>query len=81
MSFDDVGLLWQNLPLTIVRIPPVGPAYREPMPGYVELLKGPTALMIGVGYMKGRSDLPAEIVPVDIATNTLIVTCWDVGRR
>ncbi|XP_023247257.1 fatty acyl-CoA reductase wat-like [Copidosoma floridanum] len=70
-----------DLRLGIVRLPPVAPALREPMPGYVELLKAPTAVMVGAGYVLGRSDFPVEIVPIDVATNTLIVAAWDIGQR
>ncbi|XP_011501134.1 PREDICTED: fatty acyl-CoA reductase 1-like [Ceratosolen solmsi marchali] len=70
-----------GLPLGIVRLPSLGPAYREPMPGYVELLKGATAVMVGAGYLRGRKDLPVEIIPRDIATNTFIAAAWDVANR
>ncbi|KYN23055.1 hypothetical protein ALC57_04839 [Trachymyrmex cornetzi] len=68
-----------NLPIALVRFPCIGPAYKEPMPGFVESLKGPTALMIGAGFAYGNSELPAEIIPVDIAVNTMIAAAWEVG--
>ena len=68
-----------NLPVALVRFPCIGPAYKEPMPGFVETLKGPTALMIGAGFACGNSELPAEIIPVDIAVNTMIAAAWEVG--
>ncbi|XP_018312319.1 fatty acyl-CoA reductase 1 [Mycetomoellerius zeteki] len=67
------------LPIALVRFPCIGPAYKEPMPGFVETLKGPTALMVGAGFACGNSELPAEIIPVDLAVNTMIVTAWEVG--
>ncbi|KYM77681.1 Fatty acyl-CoA reductase 2 [Atta colombica] len=68
-----------NLPIALVRFPCIGPAYKEPMPGFVESLKGPTALMIGAGFAYGNSKLPAEIIPIDIAVNTMIAAAWEVG--
>ncbi|XP_011694136.1 PREDICTED: fatty acyl-CoA reductase 2-like [Wasmannia auropunctata] len=68
-----------ELPIALVRFPCVGPAHKEPMPGFVESLKGPTALMIGAGFAYGDSELPAEVTPIDIAVNTMLATAWEVG--
>ncbi|XP_011867648.1 PREDICTED: fatty acyl-CoA reductase 1-like [Vollenhovia emeryi] len=68
-----------ELPVALVRLPCVGPAYKEPMPGFVETLKGPTALMIGAGFAFGDSQLQAEVVPIDVAVNTIIAAAWQVG--
>lgn len=68
-----------ELPIALVRFSCIGPAYKEPMPGFVESLKGPNALMIGAGFAYGKSELQAEIIPVDIAANTLIAAAWEVG--
>jgi len=68
-----------NLPIALVRFSCIGPAYKEPMPGFVESLKGPTALMIGAGFAYGNSKLPAEIIPIDIAVNTMIAAAWEVS--
>ncbi|KAL0128923.1 hypothetical protein PUN28_003947 [Cardiocondyla obscurior] len=68
-----------ELPIALVRFPCIGPAHREPMPGFVETLKGPTALMIGAGLALGNSELQAEVTPVDVAVNTLIAAAWELG--
>lgn len=68
-----------ELPIALVRFSCIGPAYKEPMPGFVEKLKAPTALMIGAGFALGNSELQAEIVPVDVAVNTMIASAWEVG--
>lgn len=70
-----------GLPLAFIRMPALSPALREPMPGYVDKLRGPTAVMIGAGHVLGRSNFAAEIIPVDLAANTFLVTAWDVGSR
>ncbi|XP_029669241.1 fatty acyl-CoA reductase 1-like [Formica exsecta] len=68
-----------ELPVALVRFPFVGPAYKEPKPGFVEILKGPTALMVGAGFAYGNSSFQAEIIPMDIAVNTMIAAAWEVG--
>ena len=70
-----------DLPLTLVRLPIVGPVYKEPIPGYVEILKGPTALMVGAGYALGHAEYQAELIPVDLAVNTLIAAAWERATR
>ncbi|XP_046737730.1 putative fatty acyl-CoA reductase CG5065 [Diprion similis] len=70
-----------GIPLAMVRLPAIGPAVKEPIPGYTNVLKGATALMIGAGYALGNPDSPAAILPVDIAANALIASAWDKGTR
>ncbi|KAI4473605.1 hypothetical protein M0802_016033, partial [Mischocyttarus mexicanus] len=70
-----------NVPLTLIRVPLLAPPIREPMPGYVEIFKGISALMVGAGYVKGDPEKSAEMIPVDIVTNTLIVSAWDRAQR
>lgn len=85
--FRHRGLIVENLqnekipelPVALVRFPFVGPAYKEPKPGFVETLKGPTALMVGAGFAYGNSEFQAEIIPMDIAVNTMIAAAWEVG--
>nr|XP_012218750.1 PREDICTED: LOW QUALITY PROTEIN: fatty acyl-CoA reductase 1-like [Linepithema humile] len=68
-----------DLPIALVRFPLIGPAHKEPMPGFVEIFKGPTALMVGAGHAYGDSSLQAEVIPIDIAVNTMIAAAWEVG--
>jgi len=68
-----------DLPIALVRFPLIGPAHKEPMPGFVETFKGSTAFMVGAGYAFGDSSLQAEIIPIDIAVNTMIAAAWEVG--
>ncbi|KAH0950543.1 hypothetical protein HN011_001902 [Eciton burchellii] len=68
-----------DLPIAIVRLPLIGPAYKEPMPGYVEVLRGSTAFIVGAGFAYGDSTLPAEVIPIDLAVNTMIAAAWEVG--
>ncbi|XP_043494789.1 putative fatty acyl-CoA reductase CG5065 [Polistes fuscatus] len=70
-----------SVPLTLIRVPLLAPPIREPMPGHVEIFKGITALMVGAGYVKGNPENPAEMIPIDIVTNTLIAAAWDRAQR
>ncbi|XP_017767768.1 PREDICTED: fatty acyl-CoA reductase 2-like [Eufriesea mexicana] len=66
-----------NGPVALVRAPFVGPALREPMPGFVDVLKGSTALMVGAGLALGNSKFQAEIIPIDLTVNTMIAVAWE----
>lgn len=73
-----------NFPVTIVRPSIVTPAYQEPMPGWVDSLNGPIGLMIGAAKGVIRSmlvdgELAAEVIPVDLAINALIMITKDVS--
>lgn len=80
--FDDIrNEKFLNIPVTVLRFPCIGPAYKEPIPGFVEIMRGSTAIMVGAGYALGRSDLPAEIIPIDLAVNAIIIAAWERGIR
>ncbi|CAK9809482.1 Putative fatty acyl-CoA reductase CG5065 [Anthophora quadrimaculata] len=64
-------------PVALVRVPLIGPAVREPMPGFVDIFKGSTALMVGAGLARGNSEFQAEIIPIDLAVNILIAVAWE----
>lgn len=67
----------EHVPVALLRLPLIGPAYREPMPGFVDVLTGPTALIVGAGFALGKSQLRAEIIPIDLAVNSLVVSAWE----
>lgn len=69
-----------KIPVALVRFPFIGPAHKQPIPGFVEILRGPTAFMIGAGYAFGNPDFQAEVIPVDWAVNTMIAAAWEVGK-
>lgn len=53
-------------------------AYKEPIPGWVDNINGPTGILIGAGKgvirtMHLDTNLSADIVPVDMVINTLII--------
>jgi fatty acyl-CoA reductase len=62
----------------------VTPAFKEPIPGWVDSLNGPIGLLVGGGKGVIRSlhckgEYQAEVVPVDIAINGLIIIAWRTG--
>lgn len=58
--------------------------YKEPIPGWVDNLNGPTGILVGAGKgvirtMHCNTDLLADIVPVDTAINALLIYAWKMG--
>jgi fatty acyl-CoA reductase len=56
-------------------------SWRDPIPGWVEKLQGPTGLLVGAGKgvirsMYCRSEFNADVMPCDIAVNALIILAW-----
>lgn len=73
-----------NMPVAIARPSIVTPAFREPMPGWVDNLNGPVGLIVGAGKgvirsMHCKRDYHAEVIPVDVAINALIGISHKVG--
>ncbi|XP_044260931.1 fatty acyl-CoA reductase 1-like [Tribolium madens] len=73
-----------KLPLVITRPSIVTAAWREPIPGWVDNLNGPTGLLVGAGKGVIRSmhcdpSLEANMVPVDSAINSLLLIGWKEG--
>ncbi|KAB7508033.1 putative fatty acyl-CoA reductase [Armadillidium nasatum] len=70
-----------SLPVTIVRPSIVCAAWREPIAGWVDNLNGPTGLIVGAGKGMLRtfycnSSITADIIPVDVPINLMIVSAW-----
>lgn len=63
------------------------PSYSDPIPGWVDNLNGPTGLLVGGGKgvirsMHCKGDYHAEVIPVDVAANTIIViACKTVTEK
>lgn len=80
---DEVA---KGLPACIVRPSVVIPAYKEPLPGWVDSLNGPAGLMIGaakgvIRTMLLDGTLEAELIPVDVACSGVILIARDVAMR
>lgn len=74
----------QKIPILIARPSIVTAAWREPIPGWVDNLNGPTGLLVGAGKgvirsMHCKPDLDADLVPVDVAINSLVILAHKLG--
>lgn len=61
-------------------------SYKEPVPGWVDTINGPTGLMIGAGKGVIRSMLcnanyMSDIMPCDMVVNAMIALAWQVGTE
>lgn len=76
----------KGFPVCIVRPSIVIPAFREPLPGWVDSLNGPAGLMMGAAKGVIRSmlvdgDLTAEVIPVDTAINAAILIAKHIATQ
>lgn len=76
----------QNLPACIVRPSIVTPAFKEPLPGWVDSLNGPVGIMYAgaKGVLRSMMVDPNglnEVIPVDTAINSLIVIPKDLALK
>ena len=75
----------EDLPVSIVRPSIVVSSWKEPVPGWVDNLNGPTGLFLiaGIGVMRTaviHEDLLVDGVPVDTCANLIIAAGWKTDR-
>ncbi|XP_014246768.1 putative fatty acyl-CoA reductase CG5065 isoform X2 [Cimex lectularius] len=75
-----------RLPVAIFRPSIVSGAWKEPLPGWVDNLNGPTGILAGAGKGVLRSmicygDCIADLIPVDLAINCLIAVAWQTAVK
>ncbi|TGZ57659.1 Fatty acyl-CoA reductase [Temnothorax longispinosus] len=75
-----------GLPVGVIRPSIVTASFKEPVPGWVDNMNGPTGLMIGAGKGVVRSmlcnaDYVSDIIPCDMAVNATIALAWQVGME
>lgn len=76
-----------TVPLAIVRPSIVTAALREPFPGWIDNLNGPTGLIAGGGkgfirVFKAESpDLITDLIPVDLSINLMIAVAWHTATH
>lgn len=73
-----------DLPIAIVRPTIVVAAWRQPVPGWIDNLNGPTGLLLAIGKGLLRSlncnhSVIADCVPVDVVVNTMIASAFYVA--
>lgn len=61
-------------------------SWREPIPGWVDNLNGPTGLLAGAGKGVLRSVLchrnkVGDLIPVDIVVNLMITVAWSTATE
>ncbi|KAK9501910.1 hypothetical protein O3M35_012545 [Rhynocoris fuscipes] len=76
----------EDLPISIARPSIVIPTLKEPVPGWVDSLNGPIGVLAAAGKGVLRSMLcdpnaVAQIIPVDIATNAIIIVAWKKATK
>jgi len=59
--------------------------YREPIPGWIDNLYGPTGLFIAAssGFLRSicvNESIIVNVVPADLVTNALIASAWDAAN-
>jgi fatty acyl-CoA reductase len=58
----------------------------DPVSGWIDNVYGPTGVFVGAGTgfiktLHGDADVTANIVPVDMAVNAVIVSAWEVANK
>ncbi|KAM9376491.1 fatty acyl-CoA reductase 1 isoform 2-T2 [Pholidichthys leucotaenia] len=75
-----------NLNVAIVRPSIVGASWKEPFPGWIDNFNGPSGIFIAAGKgilrtMRASNDAVADLVPVDVVTNTMLAAAWYSGSQ
>lgn len=70
-----------DIPVAIVRPSIVTAAWREPYPGWVDNINGPTSLVVASGKgmlrtMLFDSSAVADLIPVDMVINLMVTVAW-----
>ncbi len=70
-----------DIPMAIVRPSVVTGALKEPMPGWIDNINGPTGILFGAAMgvlrvVRNNPKLVADLMPVDVAINLMIAVAW-----
>merc|ERR1719400_392868 len=76
----------EDLPVSIVRPSIVVSSWKEPVPGWVDNLNGPTGLFLiaGIGVMRTAvviEEMLVDGVPVDTCANLTLVAAWETHKN
>ncbi|GLH03059.1 Putative fatty acyl-CoA reductase CG5065 [Gryllus bimaculatus] len=75
-----------KFPIGIARPSIVTSVWKEPLPGWVDNINGPTGLLMGAGKgvirsMLCKGNYHADVVPVDMAANAVLMLAWRLGKE
>jgi fatty acyl-CoA reductase len=71
----------KGLPCMILRPSIVSSTWKEPVPGWIDNLNGPTGVAMAAGsglarFIVGDAERQADIIPVDVTANYIIAAAW-----
>lgn len=74
-----------DLPVAIVRPSIVVCSWKDPMPGWVDNINGPTGLLLAISKgllrsMHCKTSSKADIIPVDVVVNAMIASSYYAAR-
>lgn len=74
-----------DLPIAIVRPSIVVASWREPLPGWIDNINGPTGMLLAIGKGLCRTahvvrEYKSEIIPVDVAVNFMIAAAYYAAK-
>ena len=75
-----------GLPVAIIRPSIVVASWEYPMKGWIDNYNGPTGLLAGASTgvlrtMLVKRDCVADLIPVDVAINVMIVSAWKIAQE
>ncbi|XP_026686023.1 fatty acyl-CoA reductase wat-like [Diaphorina citri] len=76
----------QDIPVSIFRPAIVISTWKDPVPGWIDNLYGPTGIVTGVeaGLIRTvhcNPNVTGDMVPADLTTNSLVCSAWDASNR
>lgn len=76
----------KSIPVAIVRPSIVTAAWREPYPGWIDNINGPTGMVLACGKgvlrtMLYNSKACADLIPVDMVINMMISAAWYTAKQ
>ncbi|XP_065213070.1 putative fatty acyl-CoA reductase CG5065 [Planococcus citri] len=75
-----------EVPIIVARPSIVAPAFEEPLAGWNDTFNGPVGFFVAAGKGIIRTtmlnlDAKSELIPVDMAINSILVLPWDTSRE
>ncbi|XP_063988303.1 fatty acyl-CoA reductase wat-like isoform X2 [Diachasmimorpha longicaudata] len=83
---DTVRKYGRDLPLCIVRPSIMIATAKEPIPGWINNLYGPTGVVLGAGIgllhtLHCDAKNVADIIPADYVINNILAAAWHIGKE